>query len=90
MKEKSENKYVRRTSKDYSMPFKMQVVREVESGELRICAATRKYGIQIYNQQRPHLSCYMRTPEQMHSQSQTRIKTYKKTNRIRANLDAVR
>ena len=45
--------------------------------------------IQIYNQQRPHLSCYMRTPEQMHSQSQTRIKTYKKTNRIRANLDAV-
>ena len=28
------------------MSFKMQVVQEVESGELSTCAATRKYGIQ--------------------------------------------
>jgi putative transposase len=49
-----------------------------------------KNSIQIYNQQRPHLSCYMKTPEQMHCQSQIKIKTYKRSNRIRANLDAVR
>jgi len=46
MEEKSENKYVRRTQKDYSMSFKMRVVQEIESGDLSTHAATRKYGIQ--------------------------------------------
>ena len=46
MKEEIENKYVKRTQKDYSMSFKLQVVQEVERGELGIKAATRKYGIQ--------------------------------------------
>ena len=45
--------------------------------------------IRIYNQQRPHHSCYMKTPEQMHRQSQIKIRTYKRTNRTRANLDTV-
>jgi putative transposase len=45
--------------------------------------------IQIYNRHRPHYSCFMKTPEQMHRQSQIRIRTYKNTNRTRANLDAV-
>lgn len=48
-----------------------------------------KNSIDIYNQNRPHYSCRMKTPEQMHRQEQIRIKTYKKTNRTRANLDAV-
>jgi transposase-like protein len=46
MKESIENKYVKRTQKDYSMSFKLQVVQELERGELGIKAATRKYGIQ--------------------------------------------
>ena len=46
--------------------------------------------IQIYNQLRPHQSCYMKTPEQMHKQSAIKIRTYKRTNRIRNTLDAVR
>ena len=46
--------------------------------------------IQTYNIQRPHHSCYMKTPDQMHKQSQMKIRTYKKSNRTRANLDAVR
>lgn len=45
--------------------------------------------IKIYNQQRPHYSCYMKTPEQMHKQSKIKIRTYKKTNRSKANLAAV-
>ena len=45
--------------------------------------------VRTYNQLRPHHSCYMRTPEQMHKQDQIKIGTYKKTNRTRANLDAV-
>lgn len=46
MEEKFHTEYVRRTQKDYSMSFKLQVVNEVERGELGIKAATRKYGIQ--------------------------------------------
>jgi len=46
MKEHKETEYIKRTQKDYSMSFKLQVVQEVEQGELGINAATRKYGIQ--------------------------------------------
>ena len=41
-----ETSYVRRTQKDYSMSFKLQVVREVESGQLSASGAKKKYGIQ--------------------------------------------
>jgi len=46
MSEGNESKYVKRTQKDYSMSFKLQVVQEVERGELSMSSATRKYGIQ--------------------------------------------
>ncbi|WP_424961088.1 transposase [Ekhidna sp.] len=39
-------KYVKRTQKDYSLTLKLQVVKEIESGELSTKAAQRKYGIQ--------------------------------------------
>jgi len=45
--------------------------------------------IEIYNQKRPHYACHMKTPEQMYKQAQIRIRSYKKTNRTRANLDTV-
>ena len=46
MNEHNEIKYIKRTQKDYSMSFKLQVVQEVERGELGIKAASHKYGIQ--------------------------------------------
>lgn len=33
--------------------------------------------IDIYNNQRPHYSCYMKTPNQMHKQRDVKIRTYK-------------
>lgn len=39
---------LKRTQKDYSLFFKHQVVREVESGESSIRGALRKYGIQSH------------------------------------------
>lgn len=33
-----------------------------------------KESVQIYNQLRPHHSCYMKTPEQMHKQSKNQNK----------------
>jgi len=46
MEKAKESQYVKRSQKDYSMSFKLQVVQEVERGELNQLAATRKYGIQ--------------------------------------------
>ncbi len=33
--------------------------------------------VKIYNQERPHYSCYMKTPNQMHKQNEIKIRTYK-------------
>ena len=41
-----ESKYRKRTQKDYSMSFKLSVVKEVEKGELSYKQAQSKYGIQ--------------------------------------------
>ena len=49
MKERVKTEYIKRTQKDYSMTFKLGVVSEVESGELGIKAAARKYGIQSHS-----------------------------------------
>lgn len=38
--------YVKRTQKDYSVSIKLQVVQEIERGELSTTGAQRKYGIQ--------------------------------------------
>ncbi|WP_211089541.1 hypothetical protein [Flavobacterium supellecticarium] len=38
--------YVKRTQKDYSLSLKIQITKEIESGELSTYAAQKKYGIQ--------------------------------------------
>jgi putative transposase len=48
-----------------------------------------KNSVDVYNKNRPHYSCHMKTPDQMHKQSDIKIKSYKKTNRTRAKLDTV-
>ncbi len=42
--------------------------------------------VRIYNTKRPHWSCHMKTPEQMHRQSKVKIKTYKKPESCKASL----
>lgn len=46
MENKGENYYIKRTQKDYTLPFKLQVVEEVEKGQLTYRQAQVKYGIQ--------------------------------------------
>ena len=48
----------------YKLPFKLMKKVVWES-------------IKIYNNDRPHYSCYMKTPNQMHAQKDIRIRTYK-------------
>ena len=40
MKKKNDSQYVKRTQRDYSYSFKMQVVKEVESGSIGASAKT--------------------------------------------------
>ncbi len=44
--ENQESQVKRRSQRDYSLAFKLQVVSEVEKGELSYKQAQRKYGIQ--------------------------------------------
>jgi len=46
MENNQENRYVKRTQKDYSLSLKLQIVQEIETGRLSVSEATRKYGIQ--------------------------------------------
>ena len=46
METTQESRYIKRTQKDYSMSFKLQIVQEIERGQLTVTEATKRYGIQ--------------------------------------------
>lgn len=46
MEEKVQNRVEKRTQRDYSLAFKLEIVEEVEKGEHTYKEAQRKYGIQ--------------------------------------------
>lgn len=48
-----------------------------------------KEAVEIYNNQRPHYSNYMLTPEQMHAQNKIQMKTYKTKNSSKCDLATV-
>lgn len=50
--------YVKRTQKDYTLSFKLQVVSEIEQGELTRSQACHKYGIQAKSTIRDWLRKY--------------------------------
>jgi transposase-like protein len=88
----SENKgYVKRTQKDYSISFKLQVVQEIESGELGRTEACHKYGIQAKSTVREWLRKYgnfdwenqapvtmSKTPEQTILELEAKVKLLEK------------
>ena len=46
MENPQESRYLKRTQKDYTLSFKLQIVQEIERGQLTSTEATKKYGIQ--------------------------------------------
>ena len=46
MKDQEKMLYTKRTQKDYSMSFKLQIVQDIERGVLSATEATKKYNIQ--------------------------------------------
>lgn len=49
MKDLSQSAYVKRTQKDYSLSLKLQIVKEIESGNMEIKDCTKRYGIQSHS-----------------------------------------
>lgn len=58
MKRSKKTGYTKRTQKDYSISFKLQVVQEIELGELSRTEACHKYGIQAKSTIREWLRKY--------------------------------
>ncbi|POS01199.1 hypothetical protein Q361_11381, partial [Flavobacterium croceum DSM 17960] len=44
MENQEASRYVKRTQKDYTMSFKLQVVQEIEQGSVSTYEVCRKYG----------------------------------------------
>ena len=60
--------------------IKQEFIGEKLNLNLSLMKELIKESINIYNNKRPHLSCQMLTPSQMHLQDQVKIKTYKNKN----------
>jgi len=69
--------------------LKQEFINGIDIQDCKLMSLLIKQSILIYNENRPHSSCHMNTPKQMHRQRTIRIKTYKKQNSIKTNLDAV-
>lgn len=91
MKTPENNEYTKRTQKDYSLSFKLQLVEEVEQGHLTKIQAKTKYGIQgdstvtkwlkkYGNFDWEHRSSYpmSKTPEQIILELEAKIKLLEK------------
>lgn len=69
--------------------LKQEFILDTYHADLDIMRKIVKEAIRIYNNQRPHYSNYMLTPEQMHVQNDIQIKTYKRKNSSKNELTAV-
>jgi len=91
--ESFKNQYVKRSQKDYSLSFKLAVVKEVESGSIGNRAAMRKYGIQghgtitewrrkygIFDIDNTSQQRTMQTPEQKIKELEQKVKQLERHN----------
>ena len=60
--------------------LKQEFLINTKNIDLKTMKTLVKQSIEIYNQIRPHWSCHMLTPNQMHKQKNVKIKTYKTKN----------
>ena len=57
--------------------LKQEFIIGILINDIQIMRGLIKESIGIYNNERPHSSCKMKTPKQMHRQREIEIKTYK-------------
>ena len=68
--------------------LKHEFILGITTKDLALMDKLIKQSIGIYNNERPHLSCQMNTPEVMHQQKIIKVKTYKTKSSIEVNFDA--
>ena len=70
--------------------LKQEFLLEEHQVNIQTMKSLVKEAIHIYNTKRPHWSCYMKTPEQMHQQDHVKIRTYKRKNSCRSRPTAIK
>ena len=69
--------------------LKQEFIRGIVTKDLILMTKLIKQSVYIYNNERPHWSCYMKTPMFMHKQREVKIRTYKTKNSIMENHNAI-
>ncbi|WP_040539729.1 IS3 family transposase [Pedobacter arcticus] len=69
--------------------LKQEFIRGIQITDIQLMKKLIAQSIDIYNGERPHWSCFMNTPDQMHRQRTVRIRTYKTKNSIVENHNAI-
>ena len=69
--------------------IKYEFLNGIKVQDIELMEKIVNQSIQIYNEERPHLSCHFYTPNQMHQQSKIKIKTYKMKNSTKKILSAI-
>lgn len=58
--------------------LKQEFIKGIQVKDVSLMSKLVDQSIAIYNHERPHYSCHMKTPEYMHKQQKIKIRTYKK------------
>ncbi len=69
--------------------LKHEFILGISVADLNLMSKLITQSINIYNHERPHWSCWMNTPEQMHSQQTIKIRSYKTKNSTEEIPDAI-
>ena len=69
--------------------LKQEFINGITINEIGLMNMLIKESIEIYNNDRPHYSCLMKTPNQMHNQRYIKIKNYKTKNNSKINLAVI-
>ena len=69
--------------------LKQEFIRGIVINDLELMKKLIQQSVYIYNNERPHWSCYMNTPTYMHQQRKIKIRTYKMKNSIMENHNAI-
>lgn len=69
--------------------LKQEFIRGIKIKDVELMTKLIEESIHIYNNERPHWSCFMKTPNQMHKQNQIKIRTYKTKNNLKSTLQVI-
>jgi len=70
--------------------LKQEFIVGIKTNDLNVMTKVVEESINNYNKERPHWSCFMKTPCQMHKQRKMKIRTYKTKNNPKSTLRVIK